>query len=120
MHTNARYCDNFSESRAPVGTLVNRNFVAHVAAFGFPLLLLCALRAARRATYLRWAIATALVITALVLTRSRAAWLAFAAVMLILILAMLISGPLRRYRGIWKPAAGIVVFADAGVALSLA
>jgi hypothetical protein len=110
----------FSESRAPGGTLGNRNFVAHVAAFGFPLLLLCALRAERRATYLRWAIATAFVITTLVLTRSRAAWLAFAAVMLVLIVAMLLSAPLRRDRRIWKRAGGIVVLAVAAVALSLA
>ena len=40
----------FSESRAPGGTLGNRNFVAHVAAFGFPLLLLCAFQASRRKT----------------------------------------------------------------------
>src|SRR4051794_3527056 len=109
----------FSESRAPGGTLGNRNFVAHVAAFGFPLLLLCTLRAARRATYLRWAIASALVIATLVLTRSRAAWLAFAAVMLIVIVAMLISAPLRRDRGIWKRVASVVVLAGAAVALSL-
>jgi O-antigen ligase len=110
----------FSESRAPGGTLGNRNFAAHAAAFGFPLLLLCAMRAHRRATYLRWAIATAFVIAALVLTRSRAAWLAFAAVMLVLIIAMLISAPLRRDRGIWKRAGGVIVLAAAAVALSLA
>jgi len=109
----------FSESRAPGGTLGNRNFVAHVAAFGFPLLLLCTLRAARRGTYLRWAIATAFVITTLVLTRSRAAWLAFAVVMLVLIVAMLISAPPRRDRGIWKRVAGVAVIAAATVALSL-
>jgi hypothetical protein len=110
----------FSESRAPGGTLGNRNFVAHVAAFGFPLLLLCALRAERRATYLRWAIATAFVITTLVLTRSRAAWLAFGAVMVVLIAAMLISAPLRHDRGIWKRIAGVILLAAVTVALSLA
>jgi O-antigen ligase len=112
--------DFFSVNRAPGGTLGNRNFVAHVAAFGFPLLLLCALRAARRATYLRWAIGTALVVAALVLTRSRAAWLAFAAVMLVLIVAMLISAPLRRDRRIWKRLAGVVTLSAACVGLSLA
>ena len=35
----------FSENRAPGGTLGNRNFVAHIAAFGLPLVLLAALRA---------------------------------------------------------------------------
>ena len=112
--------DFFSVNRAPGGTLGNRNFIAHVAAFGFPLLLLCALRAARRATYLRWAIATALTVAALVLTRSRAAWLAFAAVMLVLIAASLISAPLRRERAIWKRLAGVIALSAACVALSLA
>ncbi|HEX3577765.1 MAG TPA: O-antigen ligase family protein [Thermoanaerobaculia bacterium] len=111
--------DFFSVNRAPGGTLGNRNFVAHVAAFGFPLLLLCTLRAARRATYLRWAVASALVVAALVLTRSRAAWLAFAAVMLVVIVAMLVSAPLRRDRGIWKRIAGVVALSAACVALSL-
>jgi O-antigen ligase len=111
--------DLFSVNRAPGGTLGNRNFVAHIAAFGFPLLLLCALRAQRRGTYLRWATGTALVVAALVLTRSRAAWLAFAAVMLVLVMAMLISAPLRRDRGIWKRIVGVVVLSAGFVALSL-
>jgi len=41
----------FAENRAPGGTLGNRNFVAHAAAFGLPLLLLAALRARRRAAF---------------------------------------------------------------------
>ena len=110
----------FSVNRAPGGTLGNRNFVAHVAAFGFPLLLLCTLRAQRRGTYLQWATASALVVAALVLTRSRAAWLAFAVVMLVLIVAMIISAPLRRDRQVWKRLAGVVILAAACVALSLA
>jgi O-antigen ligase len=109
----------FSVNRAPGGTLGNRNFVAHVAAFGFPLLLLCALRAHRRGTYLRWAIASAFVVTALVLTRSRAAWLAFSVVMLVFIVAVIISVPLRRDRGIWKRLIGVIIIAAACVALSL-
>src|SRR5436190_1969921 len=67
--------DFFSEQRAPGGTLGNRNFVAHVAAFGFPLVLFAALRARR---YWLWSIGAAITIASLVLTRSRAAWLAFA------------------------------------------
>src|SRR5581483_7526236 len=63
----------FSINRAPGGTLGNRNFVAHVAAFGFPIVFLAALRAQR----MRWPlVGLALVSAALVLTRSRAAWLA--------------------------------------------
>lgn len=109
----------FSEERAPGGTLGNRNFVAHVAAFGFPLLLLCALRAERRSTYFRWAVATAFVIVALVLTRSRAAWLAFAVVMLVIFVAMLLSAPLRRDGRAWRRLVGIVLLAAGAVALSL-
>ncbi len=111
--------DFFSENRAPGGTLGNRNFVAHVAAFGFPLLLLVALQAQRRAAYLRWAIGTAFVIASLVLTRSRAAWLAFVAVVIVVFVAMLFSAPLRRDRRTWKRLAGIVFLAGGVVALSL-
>jgi O-antigen ligase len=111
--------DFFSENRAPGGTLGNRNFIAHVAAFGFPFLLLAALHAHRRAAYLRWAIGTALVMASLVLTRSRAAWLAFIAVMLVVFVAMLFSAPLRRDRATWKRMGGIVLLAGLVVALSL-
>ncbi|MBD0318929.1 MAG: hypothetical protein ICV87_01250, partial [Gemmatimonadetes bacterium] len=39
--------DVFSINRAPGGTLGNRNFVAHLCAFGLPVLFLCSLRAYR-------------------------------------------------------------------------
>jgi len=109
----------FSETRSPGGTLGNRNFVAHVAAFGFPLLLLCALHARRRGVYLRWAVASAFVVAALVITRSRAAWLAFAAVMVIVLVAMLFSPPLRRDGQTWRRLAGIVLLSVGAVALSM-
>lgn len=111
--------DFFSENRAPGGTLGNRNFIAHVAAFGLPLLVLVTLQAQRRAAYLRWAFGTALVIASLVLTRSRAAWLAFAVVMIVLLMAMVFSAPLRRDRRTWKRLTGIVLIAGGVVALSL-
>jgi O-antigen ligase len=111
--------DFFSENRAPGGTLGNRNFIAHVAAFGFPLLLFGALQAQRRGAYLRWAVGAAFVITSLVLTRSRAAWLAFAAVVLVVFLAMLFSAPLRRDRRTWKRLVGIAFIAAGIVGLSL-
>jgi O-antigen ligase len=69
----------FSLSRAPGGTLGNRNFVAHAAAFGFPVVLLAALRAGSSLGYLAGGAGAAAVTASLVLTRSRAAWLAFAA-----------------------------------------
>ncbi|HEX2059940.1 MAG TPA: hypothetical protein VHK90_04305, partial [Thermoanaerobaculia bacterium] len=102
----------FSESRAPGGTLGNRNFVAHVAAFGAPLLLLSALRARRFAGYAIASIGAAVVIATLVLTRSRAAWLAAAVVLLVLLIGVM------RARA-WKRFVLIVVFAGAGAAAAL-
>jgi O-antigen ligase len=80
--------DFFSEQRAPGGTLGNRNFVAHVAAFGFPLVLFCALRARR---YWLWSAGAAIIVASLVLTRSRAAWLAFAAVLVVFLATLLFT-----------------------------
>ncbi|HJQ38528.1 MAG TPA: O-antigen ligase family protein [Thermoanaerobaculia bacterium] len=99
--------DFFSDQRAPGGTLGNRNFVAHVAAFGFPLLLVMTLRAQRA---LFWSIGSALVIASLVLTRSRAAWLAFAAVVLVFVV-FTIRGHARRLLGVAALSAGAVAAA---------
>jgi O-antigen ligase len=101
------HLDIFAINRAPGGTLGNRNFVAHAAAFGLPVVLLAAMRGRRRAT-----IGVVLVTAALVLTRSRAAWLAFAAVVIIFLLAMVM---LR----MWRRLALIVICAGAGVAAAL-
>jgi hypothetical protein len=65
----------FAINRAPGGTLGNRNFVAHLAAIGLPLCLLASLRAKR---FFIPAAGVAMVAAALVLTRSRAGWLAAA------------------------------------------
>jgi O-antigen ligase len=99
--------DIFAINRAPGGTLGNRNFVAHAAAFGLPVVLLAAMRGRRRA-----AIGVMLVTAALVLTRSRAAWLAFGAVVIIFVVAVVM---LR----LWKRLALLVVCAGAGVAIAL-
>lgn len=111
--------DLFATNRAPGGTLGNRNSVAHVAAFGLPLLLLTALQARRWFGYLPAAVGTMVVVTGLVLTRSRAAWLAAAAVLLVLAVALLLSPALRRSRPALLRLAGIVVVAGAGVAAAL-
>jgi O-antigen ligase len=65
-----------SLNRAPGGTLGNRNFVAHLAAIGTPVLLLRTLGARRRLGAGLGGVGLALVSAALVLSRSRAAWLA--------------------------------------------
>lgn len=72
----------FATNRAPGGTLGNRNFVGHIAAFGLPVVLLTALRARR---VVLASLGVAMVTAALVLTRSRAAWIAAAVVLLIFI-----------------------------------
>jgi O-antigen ligase len=111
--------DLFSVNRAPGGTLGNRNFVAHVAAFGLPLLLLSGLRARQLAGYLAAAAGTALVVAVLVLTRSRAAWLAVAAGTTILLTAILLAPVLRREARIWGRLAGVLLLSAAGVGTAL-
>jgi O-antigen ligase len=106
----------FAENRAPGGTFGNRNFVAHIAAFGLPLVLLVALRA--RSVW-PGAIGAAIVTASLVLTRSRAAWLAFAAVTIVFVLALLVSKPLRRDGRTWRRLLAIVIVIGAGVAAAL-
>ena len=69
----------FAELRAPGGTLGNRNFVAHLAAIALPLGAAHFVGARRRATTLAFAALILLAVMALILTRSRAGWLAAAA-----------------------------------------
>ena len=66
----------FSINRAPGGTFGNRNFVAHLSAIGLPVVLLVALTARRGLGSLFGGIGVAVIAAALVLSRSRAAWLA--------------------------------------------
>jgi O-antigen ligase len=68
--------DFFSLNRAPGGTFGNRNFVAHLCAIGTPVVALVALTARRGFGSVFGGIAMAIVAAALVLSRSRAAWLA--------------------------------------------
>ena len=65
-----------SLSRAPGGTFGNRNFMAHLSAIGTPIILLCALEARRAWGAALGTLGMAFVAAALVLSRSRAAWLA--------------------------------------------
>jgi hypothetical protein len=108
--------DLFALNRAPGGTLGNRNFVAHVMAFGLPLVMLAALRARR---FMLASAGVALVIAPLVLTRSRAAWLAAAAMLLVYFIAILASPAVRRDGRTWRRLAAIVLFAAGGAAAAL-
>ena len=65
-------------NRAPGGTFGNRNFMAHLTAAGVPLILFCIASARGRAGAAFWTIALAACAAALVLSRTRAAWLALA------------------------------------------
>ena len=68
--------DFFSVNRAPGGTFGNRNFVAHLCAIGTPVVVLVALTARRGFGSVFGGTAMAIVAAALVLSRSRGAWLA--------------------------------------------
>ncbi|HVZ49014.1 MAG TPA: O-antigen ligase family protein [Gemmatimonadaceae bacterium] len=70
--------DLFSANRAPGGLLGNRNFVAHVAAMGLPLLVWLTATARSAGGGVVGALALLVNAAALVLSRTRAAWLALA------------------------------------------
>lgn len=85
-----------SLSRAPGGTFGNRNFVAHLGAIVLPALLATALVARSGTRYLLAVGAILLTVGLLLLTRSRAAWLAsLAAGTLFLGITLLPGGLLR-------------------------
>ncbi len=63
-----------SLSRAPGGTFGNRNFMAHLVTIGLPLLLLVSVEARSRAGFVLGSIGVMLTAAALILSRSRAAW----------------------------------------------
>ncbi len=111
--------DFFSINRAPGGTFGNRNFVAHMAAFGLPVLLLVTVTARHAAGWLAGALGTMLVVATLFLTRSRAAWLAAAAALLVLALALLLAPALRGHGRTWRRTIGIAVLGAAGIAAAL-
>ncbi len=99
--------DFFALNRAPGGTLGNRNFVAHVAAFGLPLVIFIALYARRFALA---SMGVVLVSAVLVLTRSRAAWLAAAIMLTVYFIAILLS----RSPSVWRRVAALALCAAVG------
>jgi hypothetical protein len=76
--------DLFSLNRAPGGTFGNRNFMAHLAAIGTPAVVIAALSARTRVGFFFGAIGSVILAAALVLSRSRAAWLALIATAVVL------------------------------------
>lgn len=85
-----------ASSRPPGGTFGNRNFLAHLAAIGAPALLTTLVEARRRGG--RWAAVLGLTVVtlAVVLTRSRAAWLGGAAGILVTGVALALGPGGRR------------------------
>jgi O-antigen ligase len=88
--------DWFTLARSPGGTLGNRNFIAHVVAIGLPATLWCTIVAKRPVAALAFSLAIAILSATLVLSRSRAAWLASAAFIAVTAIPFFVS---RRY---WK------------------
>ena len=109
----------FTEERAPGGLLGNRNAVGHFAALGFPLVLFAALRAERLRGLGLGAAGAALTVAALVLTRSRAAWLGFGVVLGILVAGVLLLAVRHRAGRLAGRAAVVLLVAAAGVAAAL-
>jgi O-antigen ligase len=70
--------DLFSLNRAPGGTFGNRNFMAHLCAIGAPAVVIAALSARTRIGFAFGAFGSIVLAAALVMSRSRAAWLALA------------------------------------------
>jgi O-antigen ligase len=84
----------FSLNRAPGGTFGNRNFVAHFCAIGLPALIYSTVTARRPAGAFIGSLGCGAVAAVLVLSRSRAAWLAVAASAVVLAVPLLAS---RKY-----------------------
>jgi O-antigen ligase len=78
----------FSLNRAPGGTFGNRNFMAHLAAIGVPATVLCTITARRAWSAAFFAAGMAVLAGALVMSRTRAAWLALAAGAAVLVLGL--------------------------------
>ena len=111
--------DFVSLNRAPGGTFGNRNFMAHLCVITLPALLFSGLRAPTREALARWCGGIAIVAGALILSRSRAAWLALVVGMLVLAVAGVVA--LRRRDGTLKPGRLLLLLVaaigGAGVAL---
>lgn len=107
--------DWFSQNRAPGGTFGNRNFVAHFCAIGLPALVYATLTARRSAGALLGSLGVGVVAVALVLSRSRAAWLAIAATIAVLAVPLLASRKYWAGHGMGGRLARLAITAVVGV-----
>jgi len=109
----------FSTNRVPGGTFGNRNFVAHIAAIGLPTLAWCTVTARRSIGALLGSLGMALVSAALVLSRSRGAWLAVAASVAVLIIPLIASRKYWRGQQVGGRFARLTLAAVLGAMISL-
>lgn len=112
--------DSFSLSRAPGGTFGNRNFMAHLAAIGLPLVVALTLQTRNRFGALAGAAAVLVLTGAVVITRCRAAWLGMLVSALFFVVAGLWLGGLGRDGLIRRRLILLTVGGVLGVALALA
>jgi len=109
-----------AERRAPGGTFGNRNFMAHFMALGAPVLALAGIEARRRRALVVWQVGAVLVTAALVLSRSRAAWLALVLALGLFVVEGLWAGGLWQNRIARGRVVALVGAAAIGAALALA
>ncbi len=109
----------FSTNRVPGGTFGNRNFVAHIAAIGLPTLAWCAVTARRPIGALLGSLGIALVAAALVLSRSRGAWLAVAASVVVLFVPLVASRKYWRGQQVGGRFARLLLAAALGAMIAL-
>jgi O-antigen ligase len=109
-----------SPRRAPGGTFGNRNFMAHLTAIGLPLLAFLTIESRSRSAPLLGPLGIAISAAALLLSRSRAAWLAVGAGLAIfLVEGVLVSGLWRDAR-IRRRLAAAVAAGVSGIVLAIA
>lgn len=108
-----------SARRAPGGMFGNRNFMAHTAAIGLPLLAFLTLDARTRVGPALGAFAVTLSAAALLLSRSRAAWLAAAAGLTILLVEGILVSGLWNDRRVRVRLIGLGVAAALGIGAGL-
>ncbi len=112
--------DYFSLNRAPGGLFGNRNFVAHVAAIGLPSLLWATVTARRSFGAMLGSLGGALVTGALILSRSRAAWLALVACLVVLMIGMFASRKYWKGAGVGPRLGQLVLACTVGACLAIA
>ncbi len=108
-----------SLNRAPGGTFGNRNFMAHLCVMTLPALLVTATRAPSRASLLRWSAGAAAIGAALILSRSRAAWLALIGGTLVLVVALAMASMRLPDTVRWRRMLSLIVGGVIGAALAI-